>query len=440
MDSIDCSPTNDITDSCSEAPLEIPRWAVDYAARHYDRQPVSEPVIEPTSGVVSAHTPEIHIVNNVRIIQGGSGSGCRVFYMDRDQGRPYRQQDSYDYYRRRDNQGDYQYQRPGCNQGQVYMPRDSYHYYQQRGGRILRPGGSCNQGRDYGDNYRFYDQGNYDPRTGRDTRDSYRYYDPGQYDPRTGRDYRNDNPSYRDGRGGYIQQQDGRPYRRPEPGWRQHVDGRYSDPFGLNRDNGSGRDDYYYQEQQRYYEEQQRRAYEEQVRRYYEQQRYELPQSDYQRYRDDFRNRNQGRDRFSNTGYENNLYSQRTRDMVYSMLGRSIRQYDPSIPERLGCARFVSVALNRATGLNIHDANVNGLERSLINNGFVAVPLSQARAGDVIIAKRGAGKHGHAAIYMGDGKIANNSSSSRVIKIDSVNKFNNRSYVSAVAYRPQFRG
>ena len=121
--------------------------------------------------------------------------------------------------------------------------------------------------------------------------------------------------------------------------------------------------------------------------------------------------------------------------VIRTMIGHSIREYDPRVPETLGCARFVSEALHRATGLPIADAGVDALEADLRRFHYVPVPLSQVQPGDVIIAHRHPGQPGHAAIYVGNGMVANNSSYQRRIAIDSVSKFNSRQYVSVVAYR-----
>src|SRR5579885_3400746 len=121
--------------------------------------------------------------------------------------------------------------------------------------------------------------------------------------------------------------------------------------------------------------------------------------------------------------------------VIRTMIGHSIREYDPRVPETLGCARFVSEALHRATGLPIADAGVDALEADLRRFHYVPVPLSQVQPDDVIIAHRHPGQPGHAAIYVGNGMVANNSSYQRRIAIDSVSKFNSRQYVSVVAYR-----
>ncbi|MBI4532668.1 MAG: C40 family peptidase [Candidatus Melainabacteria bacterium] len=133
--------------------------------------------------------------------------------------------------------------------------------------------------------------------------------------------------------------------------------------------------------------------------------------------------------------YDQDPYWPRMNYTIDSMVGDSIRQYDPRVPENLGCARFVSAVLQRTYGLPITDASVDGLEQSLQSNGFVAMPLSQARPGDIIIAHRAPGKPGHAAIYMGNNEVANNNSFKLCISIDPINKFYAPEYQSVVVYR-----
>jgi hypothetical protein len=186
-------------------------------------------------------------------------------------------------------------------------------------------------------------------------------------------------------------------YRRyPQQGWSYRQDGGYWNGY-----------------QERYEQE-----------RYWEQRRYD-PRYD----------RRPGQDVRETWRYEQNPFWPRLKTTIDSMVGHSIREYDPRIPENLGCARFVSAAVQRAYGLPITDAGVTGLERSLKKHGFVAVPFDQAQPGDVIIAHRRPGEKGHAAIYYGDGQIANNASYKRRIVVESANKFDSPEYVSVKAYR-----
>jgi len=134
-------------------------------------------------------------------------------------------------------------------------------------------------------------------------------------------------------------------------------------------------------------------------------------------------------------GDSSNPYWGRMSSTIQSMVGHSIREYDPRVPETLGCARFVSAALNRAYGLPIYDSGCQSLASTLKRSGFVTVSFNQLQAGDVIIGDRGAGEHGHAAIYVGNGMIANNNSNKRRVSVDSINKFYSRDFQKVTVYR-----
>jgi hypothetical protein len=191
---------------------------------------------------------------------------------------------------------------------------------------------------------------------------------------------------------------------------------------GGSRCGGRGGYSYRYEQYGGRYQERYQQRYSERYedQRYYQDQRYN------QRGRFDSRGGYQGYD----SSMDANL-----KYTVDSMVGHSIREYDRRVPETLGCARFVSAALERAYGLPIRDSGCSSLEQSLKRHGFVAVPLDQAQPGDVIIGHRSAGDHGHAAIYYGNGMIANNSSNERRIAIQSVNKFYASDFRKVVAYR-----
>lgn len=125
----------------------------------------------------------------------------------------------------------------------------------------------------------------------------------------------------------------------------------------------------------------------------------------------------------------------RMRATLQAMLGHSPREFNRNVPDDLGCATIVSAALRRAHGINIHDTNVDGLERSLRRNGYHAIPIRFAQPGDCIIAHRYGKRHGHAAIYVGNGKVVNNSSAEGCVTVAPVSKFASRDYESVVAYR-----
>ncbi len=125
----------------------------------------------------------------------------------------------------------------------------------------------------------------------------------------------------------------------------------------------------------------------------------------------------------------------RMRATLQSMLGHSPREFNRNVPDDLGCATIVSAALRRAHGVNICDTNVDGLESSLRRNGYTAVPVRFAQPGDCIIAHRYGNRHGHAAIYVGDGKVVNNSSAQGRVIVAPLSNFASRDYESVVAYR-----
>lgn len=151
----------------------------------------------------------------------------------------------------------------------------------------------------------------------------------------------------------------------------------------------------------------------------------------YDRYQRDQYDR-YGRDR----QYGRDPYWSQLAGTIEQMLGCSVRQFNRNVPENLGCATFVSAALRHSFNLNIHDTSVRGLEQSLRRNGFQQVDLRDLRPGDIIVGNRHGNRAGHAAIYAGDGQVAQNSSSKRRITVESANVFNSRSFQRVVAYRP----
>jgi len=222
-------------------------------------------------------------------------------------------------------------------------------------------------------------------------RDQYSYRDP------YGRDQYGDR-SWQQGRDQY-----GRPYDLDQYGWGQNGRDRY------------GRDQYgRYDQYDRYGRDQ--------YGRYDQYDRYGRDQ--YDRY---------GRDR----QYGRDPYWNQLAGTIQQMLGCSVRQFNRNVPENRGCATFVSAALRHSFNLDIHDTSVRGLEQSLRRNGFQQVDLRDLRPGDIIVGNRHGNQAGHAAIYAGDGQVAQNSSSKRRITVESANVFNSRSFQRVVAYRPQ---
>lgn len=257
--------------------------------------------------------------------------------------------------------------------------------------------------------YDRYDRGNW----GRDPygRDQYGW-------ERYGRDQYGRDPY---GRNQYGRDQYSDPrYRYEDRSWQQGRD-QYGRPYDLDQygwGNQNGRDRYgrdQYGQYDRYgrYDQYDRYGRQDQYDRYG---RYDQ----YDRY---------GRGRGDQ--YWNNLAG-----TIQGMLGRSVREYDPRVPETRGCATFVSAALRNTFNLNIRDTSCQGLENSLRRSGFQQVDMRDLRPGDIIIGNRSGSQPGHAAIYAGDGMVAQNSSSKRRITVESANVFNGRSFQRVVAYRP----
>jgi len=152
--------------------------------------------------------------------------------------------------------------------------------------------------------------------------------------------------------------------------------------------------------------------------------------------------RNDQYDRYDQYGRNNQYgrgdqYWQCLAGNIQRMLGHSVREFDPSVSENLGCATFVSAALRNTLRLNIRDTSCQGLESTLRRTGFQQVDLRDLRPGDVIIGNRYGNQHGHAAIYAGNGRVAQNNSSKRCVTVESANVFNSRSFQRVVAYRPR---
>ncbi|HEY9772177.1 MAG TPA: hypothetical protein V6C81_00050 [Planktothrix sp.] len=117
---------------------------------------------------------------------------------------------------------------------------------------------------------------------------------------------------------------------------------------------------------------------------------------------------------------------------IQGMIGHSVREYDSSIDPNLGCALFVSTALRRGAGVQTRAESTAQLRQDLLKAGYH--PTTHPQPGDPIIAERAPGLPGHAAIYIGDGKIAANSSAHKVIQITSVDTFKRPDYMRVVAY------
>lgn len=196
-----------------------------------------------------------------------------------------------------------------------------------------------------------------------------------------------------------------------------YADGRYQGNRYNRYDYGQQYDDGQYGYQNRYSQNQ------------YQQYRY--PNG---RYADQYDDRYYGNDYYGNSNRGGSDWM-RMRATLQSMLGHSPREFNRNVPDDLGCATIVSAALRQAHGVNIRDTSVNGLENSLRRNGYQAIPIQYAQPGDCIIAHRGGDRHGHAAIFVGDGKVVNNSSAQGRVVVAPLQNFASRDYQSVVAYR-----
>ncbi len=109
---------------------------------------------------------------------------------------------------------------------------------------------------------------------------------------------------------------------------------------------------------------------------------------------------------------------------ISEAVGKSVKEIQPDINQRVGCALAVSHVLHQADSRIVETNNNAKLEKSLIAAGYERVSLDQAKTGDVIIGHRPDGMPGHAAIYAAQGMVFNNNSETGVMQLDSVDKFN----------------
>lgn len=126
---------------------------------------------------------------------------------------------------------------------------------------------------------------------------------------------------------------------------------------------------------------------------------------------------------------------QRLQQVTQQLEGRVITEFDHTVPSDLGCARAISLALSNTYGIRTVDQSTAALEQHLPQWGFVEVPWEERRAGDVMVAHRDQGRKSHAAIYMGDGQIFNNSSPKGYMTTESEAKLYNPEYRYIKVYR-----
>jgi hypothetical protein len=153
------------------------------------------------------------------------------------------------------------------------------------------------------------------------------------------------------------------------------------------------------------------------------------------------------------------------------------------IPNDLGCAKLISLAIHRIYGIKTQAVNTVELEKDIVRSGNCYLlnpdprrsPFERIMPGDIIIASRGEGQPGHAAIYAGTapdtdfpiyyrrhkaemddqmfkvaqgryirknlGYVINNNSYTETIKLDPITKFIDASagYKSIYVFRDKTR-
>ena len=117
------------------------------------------------------------------------------------------------------------------------------------------------------------------------------------------------------------------------------------------------------------------------------------------------------------------------------LVGHNIQEYDKGVPIRLGCARAVSLLVEKGYGFDVKDQAIHNLEKDLRGKGFNQVSIKDMKPGDVICGYRGGGDYPHGAVYMGNGKIFNNDSNDGVMEIQSISKYNSSEFKKFVILR-----
>ncbi|MBU6450253.1 MAG: hypothetical protein KGS72_00630 [Cyanobacteria bacterium REEB67] len=118
-----------------------------------------------------------------------------------------------------------------------------------------------------------------------------------------------------------------------------------------------------------------------------------------------------------------------------ALVGHNIQEFDPSVPIRLGCARAVSLLVEKGYGFPIKDQAIVNVEKDLRKMGFTQVSINDMKPGDVICGYREAGDYPHGAVYMGNGKIFNNDSDDGIMEIQSIAKYNKAEFKHFVILR-----
>lgn len=135
------------------------------------------------------------------------------------------------------------------------------------------------------------------------------------------------------------------------------------------------------------------------------------------------------------TKYDRQVYDRLSRE-ANGLVGHSINDYGSKIDPDVGCAVAVSLAVSRGYGFKVNEITVQGLERALKEKGFTEVGSTRdIKPSDIILAYRDANDYGHAALYMGNGQIFNNDSDSRLMRMESIGKYNSAEFKKFVILR-----
>jgi len=122
-------------------------------------------------------------------------------------------------------------------------------------------------------------------------------------------------------------------------------------------------------------------------------------------------------------------------EQAKALSGHNIQEFDRSVPIRLGCARAVSLLVNKGYGFDVKDQSIANLEKHLRREGFTEVAIKDMKPGDVICGYREAGDYPHGAVYMGNGQIFNNDSDDGIMEIQSIAKYNKSEFKRFVILR-----
>ena len=158
-------------------------------------------------------------------------------------------------------------------------------------------------------------------------------------------------------------------------------------------------------------------------------------QQDWQRQQIENQRRNQYTERADRPDMQERTgLDPRLEQSINSFLGKKVSSYDRSVPDKLGCARAVSLVLERAYGYSSKAQGTDNLQDAIVKQGWSKVDSRSIQPGDVIIGLR-QNRPGHAAIYMGNNKIFNNDSNALQMQVSSLDKFRSDEFVQVMVFR-----